>query len=322
MILPEFPKFYKLRLSDYDEYNELMSAYPAMSDLALPTLAIWWADENGEMPGISNLHGNVVIDYGNGKESDITGLALIGTNSLQESVDSIRCFLEAEGRRLHMVHLPEFVVQALREQGVNGVIIDNERDYDEYLIDAQSLCNLAGADYMRLRNKKSRFLREVGERSLRVEVLNLADPDIQDLLRASAVEWDMIYGSPNDESHEEYAALDRTLSVARELEIDCIGLYVDDELHGFSIHQRSYDGASLILNHMWAQREIPRTNDYLALIVAQRALELGAQTVNFEMDLGIPGLRIHKTELRPRDFYRKYRVEFSFSSCQNVQAYA
>jgi hypothetical protein len=38
------------------------------------------------------------------------------------------------------------------------------------------------------------------------------------------------------------------------------------------------------------------------------AYEKKVPFLNVEMDLGIPGLRMHKTELRPVDFLRKYSV--------------
>src|SRR5438552_6672566 len=82
-----FPAFSRLTLADKDEYEKLINDYPAISDLAFPTLMLWW--NHLDCLGISMLNGNIVISYWSPTEQNDTGLCLIGTSQVDESICAI-----------------------------------------------------------------------------------------------------------------------------------------------------------------------------------------------------------------------------------------
>lgn len=307
MMVPEFPQFYQLELADHDDYKTLVSAYPAISDLAFPTLAIWWVDSKGNLPCISDLHGNLVIDYGNGEDTDITGLTLVGTNQLARSVADLRQYLADHQRKLHLVHVPEFVMQAMAAENLAGLEVMSERDYDEYIISATSMATLEGPEYRRKRTYVKRFLREVGV-PVRMERLDLRDQHIGAMLIDAYDDWSNRYGGFNGSVADERAALSRSIGQAGALEMHCLALYAGDELYGYAIFQYAHDGKSIIVNHQRVQYSVHNAFDYLTHQMGVLARSEGVEYLNYEMDLGIEGLRLHKTNMHPVGFFQKYRA--------------
>lgn len=297
-----FPDFSPLTPNDRQHYMEYVKKYPPLSDLSFSTLMLWWNFDNSLK--VSVLNGNLVIAYHLPDDEQNSGWALVGTHDVESSMQTILEHLAANGQPARLVHVPEFVIKAMQKPDLFHIV--EELDYNEYVLSVSALFPLEGANH-NIRRKVKKFIKEAGEDQVVVRSLDLRLAESQDLLLDHIRQW-WGRGSNNDARGIEKSVLRTSIRRAEELGINNICVFVRGELHGVVLFQVSHDGKYIILNHAKVSHEYPRTFDFLNYVAAKWASDRGIPYINMEMDLGIPGLRIHKTELHPDDFFRKYEI--------------
>ena len=208
--------------------------------------------------------------------------------------------LRQSGKKVQLVHVPEFVVDKIKNQ--DEFDINEEPDYNEYLLDSDALAKLEGSEYQTLRKKIRRFIKSVGDRHLEIKELDLSLTEIQDQLFKSMAEWEQKNAPNNDPEHTERLALKKALGNASVLDIKSLALYIDQELHGLLIYHQPSSKEYYVLNHLKVNYETPYISDYIHHEMAKRAAKNNVSRLNIEMDLGIENLRKHKLTLRPVDF--------------------
>jgi hypothetical protein len=89
--------------------------------------------------------------------------------------------------------------------------------------------------------------------------------------------------------------------------LGAIGIYVDRVMVAFHIYELV--GRGWAVGHFTkAVREPAGASLYGWLEVARSLRLAGVHTLNYEQDLGIPGLRDFKRRLRPIGFLRKFSI--------------
>jgi len=295
-----FPIFTELNLQDREEYESLVQHLPPLSDISFVTLMIWWHKHLK----ISLLNGNVVVYYKQDNEED-SGLCLAGVNEIDKSIDEILTYLKQENRPPKMIHLPEFVIGGIKDK--TKFKIEEEPNYHEYIVPVSNIYPLETA-LIGQRYKINRFSRELLPVRVEVKTLELKDKQNQNLLLNTALEWHNKFGSPNDTDNYEQQALEVSVRNTANLGLHNVCLYLEGQLSGFVINHLSIDKKYVIGNHMKFRRDVPRIVSFLQYLSAEQANELGASFINFEMDLGIPGLRRHKQDLHPTDYFKKFSI--------------
>src|SRR5689334_17126748 len=111
-----FPEFSKLTLADKAEYEALIKDYSPVYDVSFPALMSWW-NTLGEM-SISVLNNNLVVPYWLPGDERRSGLSLIGTNDIDESLCVLFDYLRDKGDPVRLVNVPEFVVTNVRYPGL------------------------------------------------------------------------------------------------------------------------------------------------------------------------------------------------------------
>ncbi|MBF0240511.1 MAG: hypothetical protein HQM12_22645 [SAR324 cluster bacterium] len=101
-----------------------------------------------------------------------------------------------------------------------------------------------------------------------------------------------------------------TLSLAEDLGIRSLCLFIGGKLHGFQLYQLSHDGRYFILNHLKVSHAFRFMIPYMELEIGKKAEECGVYYLNFEMDLDVPGLRTSKSELKPSGYFKKFSISF------------
>ena len=261
----------------------------------------------------SMLNGNVILKYHLPFDENNSGLSVIGTRKVDKTVSTIFDWQRAQGLVPRLVHVPEFTVKSLNDQ--MNFILTEEKDYNEYLVATSALFPLGGTTH-NFRRKVKKFISEAGEENVTLQILDLSDTANQQLLLTSIENWWDEFGAANDGLRTERGALQASINMASKLGLQNICLFVYGKLEGFALYQIVDDGKMIILNHLKVRYEIPRIFDFLTFVVARQAAAIGAHTINFEMDLGIPGLRMHKHELNPYDYFRKYEIRPNVISSQ------
>jgi hypothetical protein len=304
-MLPTFPNFASLKLEDKEAYDQLVSEYPPFSDISFATLHIWWNLE-GKL-SLSILNKNLVINYHLPFDPKNSGLCIVGKNSLDTCIEEIFEYLRKEHRAVKLVHVPEFVVENIRNK--SNLTIEEETDYNEYILDSKALSSLEGPEHGRTRRKVKRFLREVEESKVEIKSLDLSSPEVKTELFEAVLEWEKAQPNENDPEHTEHQALKNSLTHSELLEIKYLGLYVDDKLHAIILYHQPKDKKYYIIHHLKVDYSIPYIFDYMTHHIANKAVQEDVDFINMEMDLGLENLKQHKMGLRPIDFFRKYTIK-------------
>lgn len=303
-MLPTFPEFKKISLDDKTDYERLVSEYPPFSDIAFPTLHIWWNSD--DQLQISSLNGNIVINYYLAFDDDNSGYSLVGKNSLDKSISEIFQELARQHKAIKLVHVPEFVIEAINDK--DKLVISEETDYNEYIIESKSLAGLVGTAHRTTRRKVKKFWDAMEGRNVEIKQLELSSPEIKKELYGAILEWEKTKTTNNDPRNTERHAISNTIAHAEKLGIRHLGVYIDGVLSGIQLYHLSHDSNYYVLHHLKVDYSIPYIIDYLTHHIADKAVKDNVKFLNMEMDLGIEGLRRHKMELRPVDFFRKYTI--------------
>ncbi len=303
-MLPDFPDFAPLALEDKDEYNRLVQDYLPFSNISFASLHIWWNLE-GKL-AMSSLNGNLVIYYHISYDPKNTGYSLIGRHDPDSSIDALFDYLRGKQEPVRLVHVPDFVIEKIEHK--DRYVIEEEPDYNEYILDSRALASLEGSNHSRTRRKVKRFLREVEDSRLEIKALDLSSEDAKQRLFEAITAWEESQPSRNDPGHTEHQALRKTLAHAEALDIRHLGLYIDGKLSAVILYHSSPDKQYYILNHLKVDYSIPYIFDYMTHHIADRAVRDNVKFLNMEMDLGIENLRQHKLGLRPVEFFRQYSV--------------
>ncbi|MGZ6005034.1 MAG: phosphatidylglycerol lysyltransferase domain-containing protein [Candidatus Saccharimonadales bacterium] len=302
---PTFPVFAPLTLDDKEIYENLIFEYPPFSNISFTGMQLWW-NEEGKL-AISSLNENIIINYYQPYDKNNSGLSIIGKNNLVHTIKEIFRYLKNKDEDVKLVHVPKFVIDKIYDKSDFEII--EEEDYNEYILDSKALAMLNDSSHGKTRRKVNRFLREVEQRKIEIKPLDLSSLETQDKLFQAIIAWEKTGNSNNDPSHTEHTALKKSLKYHTVLDINHLGLYVDDKLCAVILFHRPLKSNYYIINHLKVDYSIPYIFDYMTQSIAKKAVEDGIDFLNMEMDLGIESLRNHKLGLRPVDFFRQYSIK-------------
>lgn len=284
-----------------EEYRAFVAQYPAYSDYAFATLNIWWSFKQNA--SVAKYGDNLVLQLFS-EDAEPT-YCFIGTDKVEQSIKSLLKHLSVMIEHPKLEHVPEFTVHHLDRHKLE---VAEELDYNEYLLSAEELSQLEGSSHSRTRRKVVRFIREAED-----SVISVVKLDLEDEVQAKSILdfcEERVRQNPrgNDLKGDEIDALKISIGEAERLGVKGLGVFVNDRLHAVVLYQVAHDNSSFIINHIKCLDEIPHTFDYATNAIAKLAHESAVEYLNFEMDLGIEGLRQHKMGLRPVDFLRKYTI--------------
>lgn len=303
--MQNFPDFVELDNRVRAEYEGVISNFPAYSDLSFATAKIWWS-HNGEAR-VARKGDGVVLEL-----STLEGdkeYCYVGSTNVEHEVEETIAQLALLNSTSELKHVPEVVAVQLDQ---NIFDVTEEIDYNEYILSTEELTKLEGANHSRTRRKVARFERETESREVQVRGLNFNDADECKNIMTFCEQ--IIKDNPrnNDIKGDEINALKISIFDANESGIEGLKVLVDGVLYGVVLYQRSHDDSSFIINHIKVKEsdDFHHMFDYITHVIARKAFEEGIPYLNFEMDLGIEGLRRHKMGLRPVSFLRKYTVKY------------
>lgn len=304
----KFPEFSPVSEEHRDIYNRRIVAYPPFSDLSFTTLNMWW-NLDGSLR-MSTLNGNIILSYSAPDDVVNSGVSIVGTKDIDSTVDAVFCELRQQNKPVRLVHVPDFVVEGIVDR--ERFNIEEERDYDEYILPVEKLYPQSAIPLHDTRRKISKFVREVGNgQRAEMRELDITNPGCLDLVLSSYKKWPAKTSHSSDEDWE-FRVMRKALANAKAWGIHNSCLFVDGKLNGFVLYQMSASGDCMILNHLRVNYELPYAFIYVLYCCAERAGRLGAKSLNIEMDLGIPGLRFFKSHITSFTLLRKYTIAPKF----------
>ncbi len=299
-MIPKFPEFKKLELSDRVEIEKFTSKFDPYSDFNFVEMWSWDLENQVE---ISLLNDNLVI-CPNDIFSDTYSLSYLGNNNLTDTLDKLFEYLAKKGEGESILKfVPEI---SLRGIDLDKYLIEIDIPNCDYVYEVSRLENFSGSIYAKKRNKAHFFLKnypmietrylDINNEAHVSDILKLNNGWVENRLKSDA-EFD-IKGEP--------LALDRFL-MANFTDVICVALYHDNQIIAYSIftvHKPDY----AISHFTKASTVYKGIYEYLLQICSVELSKKEICYLNYLEDMGLPGLRAAKNAYRPIKFLRKYSI--------------
>jgi hypothetical protein len=297
-----FPEFSKLTLDDKEEYEALIEGFPPMSVYSFIDLMTWWNSLG--YGSVSMLNSNLVIPYWLPGDDKTSGLSLIGTNKIDESICAIFDHLRDKGEKPRLVNVPEFVISSV--QYPDMFTFKQHRDYDEYLLKVSDFYPIENMPSI-WRFKINRKLPSIGEQKVEMRSLDLSKAENRDLLLQALTSWQA--RNINNYGMVEQEAISLSIVSAQRLGLRNICIFVDTELYGFCMYTLESDKKHATIYCIKATHSKSLGYELVIYYLAKWASEQGIEVANVNADCGLLRLRMLMLTFGPMNFYRKYTVE-------------
>jgi hypothetical protein len=300
-MIPNFPEFKKIELSDKDQVEQITGAFLPYSDFDFISMVSW--DVSGEM-GFSLLNGNLVVrftDY----ISRNPFFSFIGRNMANETVAELVTFSKQQNIEPVLKFIPEEVAVLIDPQLFS--VIEDRNSFD-YIYSTEAHRSFSGGEFSGKRNEISAIRKSHPE--IETTEIDVYDSSNHTTMIALYQKWgeNKLANKKDFEAREE-AAFNRLLDCLRKNTGDLkgIGVYHAKELLAFCIYEIA--NSEYAVGHTAkCDVSIKGTNAILMKNLADRLFETGIKYFNYEQDLGLENLRISKMRYRPSFFLKKYII--------------
>lgn len=298
-MIPNFPKFKKLNISDKKTVDDFNMSFPPFSDFNFTSLFSW----NTSPPArVSFLNGNLVIkinDY-------VTEEPLISFLGTKNTIETINCLFEY-CEKFHLDKIlrlvPETVIQANSNIEKNFDVIE-DRDQFDYIFSIPDLALHNGSRYSEKRNFINRFQKN---HQFTHQALDLSEKQTRNAVINLFYKWGIVRKKDREGIEHEVLAYKKVLQTYSLLKLNVFGLFVGKKLIGVSINEVLHDGFAINLFEK-ADTNFVGSYQVLKKLAGVYLEKEACQYLNFEQDLGIDGLRKSKKSYHPVSFLKKYIV--------------
>jgi hypothetical protein len=296
-MIPIFPQFKRLELSDKADIDAVTRPLPPYADFNFGSMWCW---DTANRIHISCLAEHLVVESTDEAmgEPFYSFLGRPGSQSLQVAETLlVRACAEGYPPRLKLV--PQEVTAPLHK---TNLLLWEDRASHDYIVDVKKLSLYAGTRFAHARGSVNKFLRSCPE--VRVVPLDLGSACVRGEIDHLCTAWNCDKGGaiPNEK-----AAMERLLAVSSDLHLVGTGIYEQGRLIAFSIVELLESGYAM--GHFAkCEAGFGGLSHYLYQATARAIANGGGRYLNAQEDLGIAGLRTFKTLLRPVSLLKKYAV--------------
>ena len=300
-MLPTFPDFKPLEVTDRDGILNIIKSFSPYSDFDFVSM---WSWDYSNMMGVSQLNQNLVIKF-----SDyITGeyfYSFIGSNKLNETSSELLNHAKENNLLPYLKLLPQIVAHNLNS---DLFLITPDEDNDDYLLETEKLATLEGSDLSSKRRAVSIFTRTY--ENFPIIEIDLNDVKVQEDIYKLFNLWSDIKIEHGSESNDhELVAIQRCIKNADKLNLFATGMYNGDTLIAFWIIGLRENKCSVSHFEKADTKNYDGIFPYFKQQVAKQLIEKNdIKYINLEQDLGIPGLRQSKQAYKPSQTLNKYIV--------------
>ncbi len=299
-MIPRFPAFKPLDLSDCTEVTVHTGRFAPYSDFNFVSLSSWNIRDEFRL---STLHGNLVVrftDYVTGEPF----YSFMGAHQLPQTAEALLSRSLSEGLSERLRLIPEEV--ALRLPG-SSASWEPDFDSSDYILSSVRLRRFEGTTFRSKRNVSNRFARE--NPTHRVERIDPSNAATRKAMLDLFALWASNKGHEEPYEQYEFLALKRLLEFSELLpELHCTGVFVGEKMAAFMVLE--FVHRKHAIGHFWKANVVEFEGVYPFLMRQTGALleERGYDYFNVEQDLGLPGLRQNKSSYVPLAYLRKYEV--------------
>lgn len=298
-MIPLFPNFKNLELTDKEEFEEYTKKYPPYSDYNFVSI---YSYNTEELIKISQLSGNLVVmftDYITNKPF----LSFIGNSDVKNTISSLIEFSEKFELPSELALIP--AVNIKTNEDLSEFRITEDPDNYDYILSVEEIKTLGGNKYRGKRNFVNRFIREYGKQD--ITILDLGSISVQQEIEDLFFLWEKEKRKARHETETELTAIRRLLDVSSSFDLIPIGIYLNNKLVAFSIDEAVQDKYAVI-HFEKASTKYMGIFQYLKQATAEHAAKMGCMYINYEQDLAIPGLKQAKQSWMPVSFLKKYKI--------------
>jgi len=302
-MIPEFPQFKNLQLSDKEEIEKIASKFPPYSAFNFTNLWAW--DVRGDRK-LSKLNGNLVVLFTNYNTQE-PYLSFLGINKCEDTTFKLLNFAEESKIFPKLCFITKETIQHLQSSSLH---IEEDCDNSDYIFSPSRLAELCGSELKDQRHLARRFRRENPDAVFSFE--NLSDPSIQEKIHSVLRQWENRKKSQNKpfDLRFEEKALRRLLETAdtHKLTLSCVHLH--DAMLGFSIDE-ILPSQNVIAHFIKADNFYRGIYEFINKELAQHLVNCSATSWNWQQDLNIENLRKTKISYRPIALLKRYTVSLS-----------
>ncbi len=296
-MIPVFPQFKRLELSDKADIERLTKQFLPFSDFNFTSL---WAWDTNEEVMISNLFGNLVLRFTDYITSQ-PFYTFLGISSVNETAQTLFNKAEQENIMSELRMVPEATASLLDKNRFD--VVESE-DHHDYVFEMIKLQNFDGNRLRSKRNLCNRFKRQFTSET---KVLDHLSKKAQDEILELFDLWVTNKNYSANEADNERKAFQR-LFLMNNHDLVCIGVYIAGKLKGLIINE-ILAGHYTMLHFEKADEKFEGIYAYLMSENARILNQVHKRTyLNYEQDLGLPGLRLGKRSYRPSHTLKKYTI--------------
>ncbi len=296
-MIPTFPKFKRLELSDRSEVEQFTSQHPPYSDYNFTSLWCW---DIYDRVLLSQLDGHLIVQF----TDDATGepfYSFFGSNTefSVKLADKVFSKMEHDGLKPVLRLVPENMIGVLDHGRFQ---IEDDRDNHDYIISLERIMTFQGNAFQRHRYLSNCFKKQY--LNAQIVEFDVGDKFTHRMIERVSATWQQNKGY--SVNHEQ-KALKRLFQIDHMQAPNYYGLYIKNDLVAFHVVEKLCNNYA-IGHFMKADTRLKGVYSFLLQAMAKNIYERGFRFLNIEQDLGIPGLRTAKTALRPIYFLKKYTV--------------
>lgn len=300
-MIPNFPIFKNLEISDRAEIYKLTQDLPPYSDVNFVSL---WSWNILGATQISVLNESLIVcmpDYLTQKPCYF----FYGYKNLSKSALIIGDFCKKQPLFNWIFSIPDDNISEMKF--LNRIVVEDKSNHD-YILSTDQLAEMKGNRWRGKRGHVNRFKRLYAGR-YQVEKIEFSSQSVCDDMRKIFSDWDEKKRRENIFFEHESRAFERLLADADKFDIIALGIKIDGQLEGFTIFDFESNSTDYVTIHFEkGNTEIEGIYTVLNYAVAQVAKKIGRKFINYEQDLGIVGLEAAKKMYFPVKLLKKYTI--------------
>lgn len=298
IMIPEFPQFKALELSDKEAVEAHTKRFPPYSDFNF--VSMWSWDTKGEMR-ISQLNSNLVVrftDYINGKPF----FSFFGDNKVKETINTLIEYSKENFNKNSLSLVPEHIINNLDAN--HGLNLESDVDAFDYVYEVGHLANMHNWS----KHTSGKHVRSFSKNfpNYKVDHSFLSEVNKDDYLNLFK-KWAQNRKVSDAATKNEYTALNRIFNDSLK-DLRVVSLFIEDRLIGFTIYEIVSQDYAISHFAKSDKSEHAAASDLLNWEEAKILNEQGIRYFNWEQDLGIIGLRKSKQKYNPSFLFKKFVI--------------